>query len=507
VSAFDLLQTFRVTDKLGKDMSGFWRTSIAILAWVASGCRAEPATHQLSKAGPFAPAATVTLKSFGAAGDGRADDTKAVTRAFANSDRYCLEGEGLPYRVTGALRVGKDLCLRNATFLQSAHTVKTTPYIRRNCPRVQNPSIVVDCNDPIVPADQLARLWNSLSLRTLLIRPDGDRPLQINLERVKVDRGSDPRQGSRSDSAGIWLDGADRVDMRDVEITGNGKGYGLLITNARNVTVTNLWIHDLVWAPYDGDRPLSYAAVSARGWNSVPIHEFREKGRDRTVAAKFYGVRIQEQLTCAYFASVSHVRIENARIERCLARFDEGDIPWQTDGLDIGRSSSDVLIDRARIDLTWEGVDVAAGGRGIDRLTIKNLTVLNAFAFGLKMGDQLRGASVSALKVDGAGLAGVVVYGPARDVHISNASIRSVGLLRGTHGPYSPWPAGNRAGVRIDGVAPDVPDGVVLEEVAVSGTPGSFEFGILNTGGRRIEATGFNTQDFGIERARGVMAH
>lgn len=470
----------------------------------AAGCQAQPAAQQPAERGRFAPTQIRSLSSFGAIGDGRANDTEALKRSLADSDLYCIDGGGRTYRVVGSLRAAKDLCLRNLTLVQAATPVDTGRYIVRDCPQVEDPSALIDCKDPVVPPDQLNRLMDSLSIRTLLIRPGGDRPIRVNLDRVRIDRGPFAEQGARSDSAGIWLDQADRVDFRDVEITGNGKGYGLQITNARNVTLTNLWVHDLVWAPYRGDRLLSRAAVAAAGWNSVPIHEFRERRSDGPAVAKFYGVRIQEQLTCVSLSNVSKVRIENVRIERCMARFDSGDLPWQADGLTIGQSSSDVTINGARIDSTWEGVDIVGGGTGIDRLQINDLTVSNSFSFGLKMGYQLRNARVSRLSVRGAGLAGVIVYGPVRDVRISRASIQDTGSLRGTSGSYSPWPRGNRAGIRIDGSAGSEPQDVVVEDADVSGRPSDMEFGILNTGGKRVQLRRFQTEGASTHSVHGV---
>lgn len=460
--------------------------------------------------GPFTPAETRSLEDFGAVGDGRTDDTAALVRALANSDAHCLDGQRRTYRVTGTLRVAKSLCLRDATLVQAAAPVDTAPYIVGKCAIIPNPSAVVDCRDPAIPRTQRERLWKSLTVRTLLIRSGDDRPIRVNLSRVKVDRGPYAEGGSRTDSAGIWLDGADRVDFRDVEITGHGKGYGLLITNASNVTLTNLWIHDLLWAPYRGDAPLSYERVARVGWNAVPIHEFREEGRGPSPAAKFYGVRIQEQLTCAYLANVSRVRIEGARIERCMARFDNGNLPWQADGLAIGQSSADVVINGARIDSTWEGVDIGAGGNGINGLRINDLSISNSFGFGLKMGYRLRNVQASRIEIDGAGIAGIVLYGPVRDARISRASIRNVGTVRGGRTAFNPWPRGNRSGIRFDegasgnGAAVATPDNVILEDVVVSGHPNSYEFGVLNTGGRRIQLVRLRAEGFGEARDRGV---
>jgi hypothetical protein len=477
---------------------------IVTLTSGAAGCHAATTSQQSSSAAQFAPAETRTLRSFGANGDGRTDDTAAIARALSLSEHYCLDGEGRTYRINGTLRAADDLCLRNVTLVQAASPVDTARYIGRGCPLVQDPSAVIDCKDPSIPSDQINVLWRSLSLRTLLIRPSGRRPIRVNLEKMKVDRGRYAEQGSRSDSAGIWLDGADRIDLRDVEITGDGKGYGLQITNAHNVTLTNLWVHDLAWAPYPGDSPLSEARVAAIGWNSVPIHEFRERGPGGVPVAKFYGARIQEQLTCASLSNVSHVRITGIRVERCMARFVTGNLPWQADGLDIGGSSSDIIVNGAKIDSTWEGMDVVADGDGINGLQINDLNVSNSFSFGLKMGYQLRNARVTRLNVDGAGLAGVALYGPVHDVQISHASIRGVGTVAGNSGSYSPWPPGNRAGIRLDGARNLTPEDVLFEDVAVSGHPRNFEFGILNTGGRRIQLIAFRAEGFGSERTRGI---
>ena len=476
-------------------MRGAARTFLLAVV-IASGCRAQSAQEGTQ--------ATRSLASFGARGDGRTDDTSALKRALEASNRYCLDGGGRSYRVTGTLRAAKDLCLRNLTLVQAALPMNAGAYVLRRCPSVQDPSAAIDCGDPPVPAAQFGRLWDSLSIRTLLIRPGGSKPLRVSLDHVKVDRGSHPEGGSRADSAGIWLDGADRVDFRNVEITGAGKGYGLSISNARNVSLTNLWVHDLVWAPYRGDAPLSEARVRAIGWNAVPIHEFREPGRSGDKLAKAFGVRIQEQLTCVSLANVTHVRIENVRVERCLARFDSGDLPWQADGLDIGRSSSDVVINGARIDSTWEGMDVVAGGSGIDGLVINDAQISNSFSFGLKMGYQLRGAKVSNVRVTGAGLSGIVFYGPVRGVRITGATISEVGAVRRKGGTFSPWPAGNRAGVRIDGTAASAPQDVVLDGVTVSGQPARYEFGILNTGGKRIQVVKFRAAGSGSAAARGI---
>jgi hypothetical protein len=328
---------------------------------------------------------------------------------------------------------------------------------------------------------------------------------------VKIDRGRFAHGGSRTDSAGIWLEGAERVDFRDVEITGDGKGFGLFLIRSQNVTLTNLYIHDLRWSPYPGDSPLTRARASAIGWNSVPIHEFRARGQDRAPAAKFYGVRVQEQLTCALLADVQRVLVQNARISRCMARFDGGDLPWQADGLAIGWSSADVTINDATIDSTWEGIDVVGTGKGIDRLSINDLTVTNSFAFGLKLGYRSRDTRVARVKIEGAGLAGIVVGGPVSKTRISWATISGVGKVRDAQGrDFSPWPAGVRAGIRVDvgsagtEAAAKRPDDILIADTTISSVGGraTYEYGLLNTGGTNVRTQRLKATDFAIAAVR-----
>jgi hypothetical protein len=317
--------------------------------------------------------------------------------------------------------------------------------------------------------------------------------------------------GSRSDSAGIWLEGADRADLNSVEITGQGKGYGLLLIRSRNVNIANLWIHDLVWAPYPGDATLIRDRVARIGWNTVPIREFREHRPGGPATSKFYGVRIQEQVTCAYFAELRKVRIQNIRVERCMARFDTGDLPWQADGLDIGRSSSDVKISRATVNSTWEGIDVVGGGTGIEDLSIEDSRVSNSFSFAVKLGYKLHNARVTDVAIEHAGIAGVVVYGAVGQLAISNAEIADPGTIQIEEREVSPWPGEATAGIRIDSGpggpsgAESGPDDILITNSTVRSLhAGRYKFGILNRGGSDVRIADFRATGFSDARVRGV---
>lgn len=477
----------------------------------AAGCHAQSAER--ASAAHSAPQETRHLRDFGAVGDGRADDTAALQRAFANSGRYCLDGEGRSYRVHGTLRVQKSLCLRNVTLIQSLIPFDTRPYINHTCPVIPNASAVIDCGDPAIPAGDLELLRDSLSVRTLFIRPaQPGTSIKVFLDRVKVDRGRYPEAGSRIDSAGIWLEGADGADLHNVEITGDGKGVGLFVFRSRNVNVENLWVHDLLWAPYPGDAPLSRARTKTFGWNSVPIHEFRDIRSGAGGSPKFYGVRVQEQITCALFSEVAHVSIRNAKVSRCMAQFQDGGLPWQADGLDVTRSSSDVAIDGAMIDSTWEGMDIEGNGSGLNGLTISNADIGNSFGFGLKLGRNIRNARISNVSITNAGIAGIVMFGPVDGVSVSAAQISGVGVLSANGQTFVPWPAQSHSGIVVqEGPSPSgsmaPPHNISLENISITRSAGApaYQFGVVNKGGVHVLVQGLRATGFSRASVAGVV--
>ncbi|HEY8591993.1 MAG TPA: hypothetical protein VIL42_03905 [Sphingomicrobium sp.] len=484
-------------------MIGFDRNWLVLSAVAASVVLAPMRCGAEVPQQPSGGSQAATLRSFGAAGDARTDDTRALVDAFAKGAGRCIDGEGRHYRVRGTVRIGGDLCLRNATIVQSLAPIDTRPFITRGCAPTLDAAAVRDCGDAAIPLAAAKRLNDNLSVRTLFVRPDraGTR-VKVTLDHVTVDRGRFPEAGSRTDAAGIWIESAREVVLSNVEVTGAGKGFGLLVLDSGNVTADNLHIHDLVWAPYKGDRPLVQAQVAQLGWNSVSIREFRIAGQDRVAASKFYAVRVQEQVSCASFASVRRLRIRNLQIARCLARFDTGDLPWQADGLNISRGSQQVEVTGGKIDSTWEAVDVVANGGGVDGLTITDLTTSNAFAFGLKLGYRLRGATLTNVRVSNSGMGGIVLYGPVSGVRVSGAQVSGVGRVGLPGGGIlRPWPAGNRAGIRIDdptrGEAAGAPRDIVVDATVASSHPGEYDFGFLNSAPgstvrlQRLRATGF----------------
>jgi hypothetical protein len=433
---------------------------------------------------------SLTLTSFGAAGDDLSDDTQALQQAFRQAAGRCLDGEGRTYRVRGTLRVETDFCLANARLRQDVPGFDTRPWIAGDCRVEKDPERLYDCGDPAMPDPLPAGLDAYLYTRTLLIRPDTDEaPITVALRNVAVDRGADPASGARSDAAGIWIANARRLDLEDVEVTGGGKGYGIMIVDSANVTIRRLWLHDLVWAPYVGDTPLSLERVPQVGWNSAPIREFRRSGDRGARQAGFFGTRSQEQLACLVIEGTRNVQIDDLRIDGCRARFVEGDIPWQTDGLGLGQSSRDIRITGLRIADTWEGIDMG----NVEQVAIGNAEITDSFNYAVKIGYQTRAISVTDSAFSRAGLSGVVISGPVRDAVLRRVGIDEPGRLFFAGAMQNPWRQ-ERAGVVLDMGNPAnhpkaYPTGVVLDRVTVrSGR--DCRVGILNRTPERIALDG-----------------
>lgn len=433
----------------------------------------------------------LSLKKFGAVGDNSTDDTAALQLAFTSAKGRCLDGGGQTYRVRGTLRAADDFCLTNTRLRQDVEPFDTTAMIRGVCPPETDPSVVKSCGDPPILPGVSHKLSSYLSTRTLLIRPEASQaPIAVTLRKVSVDRGNDPSSGSRSDAAGIWIGKAKKVDLEDVEVTGAGKGFGLIIVESNNIRANRLWLHDMVWAPYTGDTTLTFEGVRAHGWNAAPIREFRQKGQDKVKADGFYGMRVQEQLTCIMILNSHDIILTKTRVKGCLARFSEGDIPWQADGIAVGQSTSNIRMFETTISDTWEAIDIVGSGTGVSSVTIDNARITNSFGYGIKWGHSLEDAKLTNSTISLSGLAGVVIYGSVKTALLRNVEIDKVGTIRLGKTMHRAW-LQERAGVLIEpGSSPErYPIGVSLNEVFVNGGE-NCRFGLLALSPTRLPTDG-----------------
>lgn len=468
------------------------RTRFIVCTLVLLSCLTSSASCNGAPAKPdSAPAPLRSLRLFGAYGDGLTDDTAALRKALSQSEQFCLDGEGRTYSVRGTLRASKNLCLLNMRLVQHQAAYDTRGLIHGSCPPISDPAALASCGDKVIPGPPPPGLEDYLNVRTLLVRPDGEPGnLSVFMDKVVIDKGSDPRSGSRPDAAGIWIDQANRITLTDVEITGAGKGFGLFIEASHNIALTRLNVHDLTWAPYAGDTDLTVPGVAAKGWNTVPIREFRRAGQDGAKKTGFQGVRVQEQISCVTIVRSHHMVLRDTRIERCGAQFVEGIIPWQADGLTVGGTSSDLTIEGDTIIAsTWEGIDLVGSGEGIDRVRIKGAKISDSFSFGVKWGYKLTNAVLEDTAITNSGFAGVVIYGPVRLATVRDVQISGIGTVRFPQGYYSPW-RDDRVGLLIaKGAIPGTeglfPQDVAINHLRVEGGAGC-ERAYLNKGGVRI---------------------
>jgi len=425
------------------------------------------------------------LRAFGAIGDGRADDTVALQKAFDTAAGQCLDGEGRTFLVSGSLRAGSDLCLKHVRIVQAPARSTTRAFIAGACAMTVDPEAVIDCHDAPVASRDTEALRTYTQTRTLFIRPTrSGAALRVDLQDVTINRGDDPHSGSRADAAGIWIENATEVLLDTVTITGAGKGYGLMIAHSRNVMVRGLYIHDLVWAPYDGDTPLSLARVQQEGWNRPMVRELRPSLKGGK-GFGFGGTRVQEQLVGLMIAGSRQVTLRDTRIDGCQARFAEGDVPWQADGINISQDSRDVSIEGdTLVRNTWEGIDIAGTGTGAgaSNLRITGASITDSFAFGVKLGHRLTDVRIRDTKISGAGLAGVVLYGPIDGIVLESLRLDMADRRRT---PLAEWPA-TKVGILIDRSGEGVPRNLRFSDIAVSGG-GSCTAGVQDRAGARPE--------------------
>lgn len=144
---------------------------------------------------------TVSFLDFGAVGDGVEDDSAAILLALATG--ATCTGAGRTYGIDGNLTLPASVHIRDATFLQlnPGATTRRTLY---------------------QSAGTLCRLEN-----------------------IKVNINGDGLGGEASDAAGIYISGCARVNMVDVEVTGNDKGTGILLADCDDVTLDRPYVHDM----------------------------------------------------------------------------------------------------------------------------------------------------------------------------------------------------------------------------------------------------------------------
>lgn len=213
------------------------------------------------------------------------------------------------------------------------------------------------------------------------------------------------------------------------------------------------------------------------------VRELRPSQQDGA-GIRFGGTRVQEQLVGMMIAGSRGVTIRNARIDGCRARFSEGDIAWQADGINISQDSSEITIEgNTQVSDSWEGIDI---GGTVSNVRIEDTSIRNSFAFGIKIGHGASDVLVHDSRISGAGLAGVVLYGAAKQVTLNGLHLditdRAGSLV-------AEWPGSSKAGVLIEKGGTNVPADLHFAGLAVVGGR-SCKAGLLDRAGGRINLAG-----------------
>lgn len=409
---------------------------IPYLSFFLMACAALGMTGPL----PLMAAKSVTLRSLGAKGDGQTDDRAVLEKALNESGGKPLDGEGLTYCVDGSLKIRSPLDLKNATFKQVADGFDTTRFIRsakntqppkvepaealrqmvRGLPLLRHDGVATYAEDPEVTGADRDALRRMLNVRTLFIHGSEGKPVSVRLESVKVLRGFRADAGMHSNSAGLYVVHAAPLTLKEVEITGDGKGSGLLIDSCSNVSLDTVNIHDIHWAPYLGDIHFTAAELAADfGWNNSPIYDFHER------TGRFVRVRVQEQLTGLTLTRSENVKIMRLRIERIGTRIEGKFVPWQADGVTVS-GVKNLTMRHCQISQVWEGIDFT--GRGVDGFLQEDIHISDTFAYGFKYAHPQRNGRVLNCSSTRAGFKSFIIGSECENIEFIQCSALETGV-------------------------------------------------------------------------------
>lgn len=466
--------------------------------------------------------ALLTLRASGAVGDGRNDDRAAIEKALNLAQGAPVDGEGLIYAVRGNIEVTTSVDFRNATLVQTMGSPDTRRFLQqrgslsvspaealrdtvKGLP-VLRPDGIATYSGAVAPTvEELPALIAGITLRTLSIRGAEGKPVKVNLERIKVDRGQHPQSGGRTEGAGIQLQHASPVHVKDVVITGDGKGTGLTVSRCVQVRVERLHVHDMNWAPYEGDDILDrLSADEVRddfGWNNFPIYEYR------SALKGFVRVRIQEQLVGVFVSQSEDVEIRDSRIERLQTKIGDRLYPLQSDAITIGQTKK-IVVRNCEMVKAWEGIDFT--GRSGQDFVFENCLVVDTIGWAFKLAHpKQNGKIIDCIAVRG-GIAGFLVGAGSENVEL----IRCRAVETAGNG-YWNKADGTRlmtmSGFRIQGSAgQSSPRGVRIEDCSAINQihPGAIDYGILCDApveGRDIKLAGFLTTGAKIKDHSGIQ--
>jgi hypothetical protein len=225
----------------------------------------------------------------------------------------------------------------------------------------------------------------------------------ILLHKVSVDRNGEASGCVVSKCAGIWIANVDEVTLEDVEVFGNGRGVGIAVTDATNVVLRDIYVHDMHWSALEDPNTEQIVGV--------------------------WPIRVNGLV--AY-----HVRVSNLQ-----GRIDEGALlPYQTDCFDFSAVSGAVVVG-SELSTCGEGVDISSAGN--QKIWLIDTRYRDIDSWPEKWGSASHSGSIGSQSKN-SGL-GFVIYSqpnlPATtSIHIYDAVAANVGFNHR-------WP--NQAGFRV----------------------------------------------------------
>lgn len=447
--------------------------------------------------------AAVTLRSLGAKGDGQTDDRAALQAALQSQAGKEIDGEGLTYAVNGSVSVTADVALKNLTLVETQGSFDTSKFIRStrnpNPPAVTPPDALTRMvngmpwmrpdgvakypEDPVLAAPDVEAMRAMANIRTLFIHGSEARPVSVKLENVKILRGQHPEAGMHSNSAGLYLVQACPLTLTNVDVSGDGKGAGVMIHQCRKVRLDRVSIHDILWAPYPGDLNFTAEVLTTFGWNNSPLYDYSERDK------RFIRVRIQEPLTGLLLANSEDVEVVNCRIERLGTKVEGKFVPWQADGATVSAVKNLVMRD-CEISHVWEGIDFT--GRGVDGFLQENIRIRDTFSYGFKYAHPQKNGKVINCVSERAGYRSFTIGSETENIEFVNCVARETGV-------DSHWKKPGReingiVGFALDFDAAHSPRNITLRDCKAENRefPGAMDFGFSTSDRARDPALGIH---------------
>jgi hypothetical protein len=199
-------------------------------------------------------------------------------------------------------------------------------------PVITAEGIATYSDDVVLTNDQMTALVQTIDLNTLAITGTKDKPISVRLENIKVYRGKHPETGN-DNCAGVYMAFASPVALKNVEVTGNGRGCGISLRHCSKVQLERVNIHDMIWAPFIGDNVFQVASAKSIkedfGWNIFPIYGFRSGIK------KFVRTRIREEIAGMLIIDGNDVQISDCKVERLQTKIGNRLYPLQADGISV----------------------------------------------------------------------------------------------------------------------------------------------------------------------------